>query len=415
MQRGVELASRGQQLQRVQPHEPFGSERCRDLGVERAQVEWLAAQPGDHVTLGEAVLSFVVERDRDDRAGLGRQLRQHVRLQPPGEASRPQVPVQALVRILAAEPLPELRARPEVAEAPEDPQLGDELRRPVHHRRPGQSQHEAFARDGGAQPLGGLRALGPRVLAVVRLVERDGTRSQRAQGVEPAGDDVVVDDGQIRGRDGSAVAVEHLRRARRQPALDLPHPVELQAGRAHDDRRVRTVRLDRRQRFHGLAEALLVGEKRTALLEQVLDPGALERLQLAAECAGPNPGRRRSRRTAPPARRRERAPPGSVAGGPAPRAPPTARARRGTDRDPAPRTDRQRSPAAGRARRPVRSRPDAGRSTALTTARTPRPSRGRARVRARTWAGRGSRTARAPPAGPAARPRARRRTASRHG
>ena len=89
MQRGVELASGSQQLQRVQPHEPFGSQRCRNLGVERAEVEWLATQPRDHVTLGKAVLSLVVERDRDDGAGLGRQLRQHIRLEPSGETSRP--------------------------------------------------------------------------------------------------------------------------------------------------------------------------------------------------------------------------------------------------------------------------------------------------------------------------------------
>ena len=39
----------------------------------------------------------------------------------------------------------------------------------------------------------------------------------------------------------------------------------------------------RRQRFDRLAEALLVGQERAALLQQVLDPGALEWLQLAAQ------------------------------------------------------------------------------------------------------------------------------------
>ncbi len=69
----------------------------------------------------------------------------------------------------------------------------------------------------------------------------------------------------------------------RQPALELAQPVELEARRTHDDRRIRAVGLERRERLDRLAEALLVGEERAALGEQIAHPGALERLQLAAE------------------------------------------------------------------------------------------------------------------------------------
>ena len=169
-ERGVELAARGEQLERVQPHEPFGAQRRGDLRVELVQVERLALQPRDQVVLGEAVLGLVVELDRHDRARLRRQLRQHVGLQPPREAARAQVPVQAQVRVGAAEALAELRARAEVGEPAEDPQLGDQLGRAVHHGRARQREHQPVARHRRRELLHGLRALRGRVLAVVGLV-----------------------------------------------------------------------------------------------------------------------------------------------------------------------------------------------------------------------------------------------------
>ncbi len=68
--RRVELATRGEQLQRVQAHQALGAKRRRDLRVELAQVERLAAKPRHEVALGEPVLGLVVELDRDDRARL---------------------------------------------------------------------------------------------------------------------------------------------------------------------------------------------------------------------------------------------------------------------------------------------------------------------------------------------------------
>ncbi len=208
-ERGVQLAARGEQLERVQPHEALGAQRRRDPRVELAQVERLALQPRDDVALGEAVLGLVVELDRHHAARLGGQLRQHVGLQAPHEAARAQVPVQAQVGVGAAEALAELGARAEVGQPPEDPQLRDQLRRAVHHGRARQREHEAVARHRRGQPLHGLGALGGRVLAVVGLVEHERARRERPQRVQPRGDDVVVDDGDVR-----RARAEHPRRCR---------------------------------------------------------------------------------------------------------------------------------------------------------------------------------------------------------
>ena len=93
------------------PHpEALGAKRRRDLRVELAQVQRLAAKPRHEVALGEPVLGLVVELDRHHRAGLGGQLRQHVGLQAPREAARAQMPVQAQVRVGTAKAPAELRA-----------------------------------------------------------------------------------------------------------------------------------------------------------------------------------------------------------------------------------------------------------------------------------------------------------------
>ena len=137
-ERGVELAAGGEQLQRVEPYESFGAQRCGDLCVELAQVEGLAAKPRDDVLFGEAVLRLVVEFDGHDAARLRRQLGQDVGFDAPCEAACAKVPVEAVVGVGSAEALAELRARAEVAEPTEDSQLGDQLRRAVHHGRAGE-------------------------------------------------------------------------------------------------------------------------------------------------------------------------------------------------------------------------------------------------------------------------------------
>ena len=209
----MELAARREQLQRVQPHEALGAQRRRHLRAELAQVQRLALQPRDDVALGEPVLGLVVQLDRHDGARLGRQLRQDVGLQAAHEAARAQMPVQAQVGIGAAEALAELRARAEVAESPEDPQLRDQLGGPVHHRRAGEGEDEPVVRHRRREPLDGLGALGRRVLAVVRLVEHERQRRESAQRVEPRRDDVVVDDRDVRSEASGCVR----RRCRRAP------------------------------------------------------------------------------------------------------------------------------------------------------------------------------------------------------
>ena len=71
-QRGVQLAARGQALERAELGEALGAQRRGDLRVELAQVQRLLAQPGDHVLLGQPVLALVVERHGHDDLALGR-------------------------------------------------------------------------------------------------------------------------------------------------------------------------------------------------------------------------------------------------------------------------------------------------------------------------------------------------------
>ena len=101
-------------------------------------------------------------------------------------------------------------------------------------------------------------------------------------------EDVVVEHHDVRlagllGPGGVGPALEHGDAAVRQPLLRLALPHELHARRAHDHRGERLVRLDRRQRLHGLAEALLVGDERAPARQGVAHARALEGVQLAAE------------------------------------------------------------------------------------------------------------------------------------
>jgi len=125
--------------------------------------------------------------------------------------------------------------------------------------------------------------------AVVGLVEHERLRLQRAQLIEARGEDVVVDERDVRGWlrlaacVARAVAGERLDGALGQPVAQLAQPVELEARWAHDHRGIRRGGLERGERLDRLAEPLLVGEERAPLGEQVADAGALERLELAAE------------------------------------------------------------------------------------------------------------------------------------
>ena len=174
-----ELAARRQALQRAELREALGAQRRGDLRVELAQVQRLRAQPGDDVLLGEPVLALVVERDRHDDLALGRQLRQHLALQPPHEAAPAQVPVQALLRQLAAELARELRARAEVL-------AGGRCTRSCATSSsawlstgvPLSASRSPSVDDRVGQPPHGLRALGLRVLDVVRLVDDQRARPQ---------------------------------------------------------------------------------------------------------------------------------------------------------------------------------------------------------------------------------------------
>ena len=202
-QRGVELAAGGQALQRAELRQALGAQRRGDAGVELAQVQRLLAQPGDDVVLGQPVLALVVERDGDDDLALGGQLGEHLGLQAAHEAAPAQVPVQALLGELAAELAGEARARAEVLQAPDDAQLADELLGVVEHRRAGQRQAQAVGDDGLGQPAHGLRALGLRVLAQVRLVDDERARAHAAERLAVGGDHLVVEDRDLgRRRDG---------------------------------------------------------------------------------------------------------------------------------------------------------------------------------------------------------------------
>ena len=223
-QRRGELAARGEPLQRAELREALGAQRRGDPRVELAEVERLLAQPRDHVVLGEAVLALVVERDRHDDLALGGQLRQDLGLQSPHEAAPAQVPVQALLGAVAAELALELRARAEVLQPPEDPQLADELLGVVEHRRAGQREAQAVGRHGGGQPAHRLRALGLRVLAPGATRRRRARAAPAGERLAVGGDDLVVEDRDLGGRRHGDAPLDQGDAAVRQPALGSRAP-----------------------------------------------------------------------------------------------------------------------------------------------------------------------------------------------
>jgi len=205
-----------------------------------------------------------------------------------------------------------------------------------------------------------------------------------------------------------ARAAEQVNRSAGEPSLEFAHPVQLQGRRADDDRRVGRVGLDRRECLDRLPEALLVGEERASLGEQIPDSRTLERLELAAEprTRAWRPSLQRARR----ARLSARVARGSPAASTAHRAPPRSgladerveighAERIGAER-------RQPAVLIVRAWRRARGSPRG-------SPRTRRAGRHHGRAPARTSAPRASRIARARPAVPGLRRRPRRRIASR--
>ena len=202
LQRGAELAARRQPLERRELREALGAQRRRDPRVELGEVERLLAQPGDDVLLGEPVLALVVERDGHDDAALRRELGEDLGLQAPDEAAPAQVPVQALLGQRPLELAREARARAEVLEAADDPQLADELVGVVEDRRAGQREAQRVVVERRGQPADRLRALGLRVLRVVRLVDDERARVQARELLAVRGDDLVVEDRDLAGLAG---------------------------------------------------------------------------------------------------------------------------------------------------------------------------------------------------------------------
>ena len=146
-ERRVELAAGGEQLQRVQPHQAFGAQRRRDLRVELVQVQRLALQPRDEVALGEAVLGLVVELDRHDARGSSPAAAAARRPSAAARSSaRAGASAGAGARRAPRKRLPNCAPEPKSAKPPEDPQLGDQLGRAVHHGRARQREHEPVAR-----------------------------------------------------------------------------------------------------------------------------------------------------------------------------------------------------------------------------------------------------------------------------
>ena len=227
----------------------------------------------------------LVERDRHDDLALGRQLRQHLGLQPAHEAAPAQVPVQALLRQLAAEACART-ARPSRSRS----------RRPMTRSCetsssawlstgvPLSASRSPSVDDRVGEPPHRLRALGLRVLDVVRLVDDERARPQPPERLAVRGDDLVVEDRDLAGRRRPRMRPSMtVTLAVRQPLRGLALPVELQRRGADDDRRERAVGLERRERLDGLAEPLLVGDERAPRVERVAHARPLKRRELAAE------------------------------------------------------------------------------------------------------------------------------------
>ena len=170
--------------------------------------------------------------------------------------------MQPLLRADAPEAAREARAGAEVLQPADDAQLAISSSAWLSTGVPVSASRSASGGSDVGEPADRLRALRPRVLAVVRLVEHERLRARSARRVAVRVDDLVVEDRDVGGGRDRRRARDDGDRAVRQPARGLALPVELQAGRADDDRGERVVGLERGERLDGLAEALLVGEER---------------------------------------------------------------------------------------------------------------------------------------------------------
>ena len=178
-QRGAELAARGEPAQRVELREPLGAQRRGDLrsssrrssGCSRSQAmtSRSASRYSRSLSSATGTTTWRFSGSCGSTSALARRTKQRAA----------QVPVDALLGAGALEAALEPRAGAELLQPADDPQLRDQLVRVVHHRRAGQASCSA---SGGArrEPAHGLRALGPRVLDVVRLVQDERLRAASA-------------------------------------------------------------------------------------------------------------------------------------------------------------------------------------------------------------------------------------------
>ena len=194
--------------------------------------------------------------------------------------------MQALLGQRAHELAGEARARAEVLHAPEDAQLRDELLGVVEDRRARERQAQAVRGHGAGQAADGLGALGLRVLDEVGLVDDERAQPEAAERLAVGGDDLEVHDRDLVGRRRRRAPLDDRDPAVGQPLAGLALPDALERGGADHDGREGVVGLERGQRLHRLAEALLVGQEAAAGVERVADAGPLERLQRAAELRG---------------------------------------------------------------------------------------------------------------------------------
>ena len=172
-------ASRWQRRQLGQALGRAASRRsARRAGRDRAA----ATQPSDHVVLGQSILGLVGQRDRDDDLALGGQLR---RARRPCSRRTKQRRRKCQCSRSSLCWLSNSRANrapePKSSSRPMHPQLRDQLVGMVQHRRAGQREPQAVGGDRLGEPPHRLRALGMRVLAVVRLVDHQRPRRAGAQ------------------------------------------------------------------------------------------------------------------------------------------------------------------------------------------------------------------------------------------
>ncbi len=173
-QRGVELAARRKQLERVEPHQTLGAQGRCDLRVELAQIQRLAAQPRHQVALGEPVLGLRCP---------ARPARSRASWPAAAGARRPSGAARSSVRADASAGADARRGRGSAGRSEHPSRSPPAVRgcaagrsarpagwSPACPSAPARSRREGTS---ARQPLHGLRPLGGGVLAVVGLVEHE--------------------------------------------------------------------------------------------------------------------------------------------------------------------------------------------------------------------------------------------------